>query len=140
MSRSPTCAPQLASFAATERPSPRPAPVMMTACPARSCWMAMRLFQHELPRLAVAHDPARRRIAEVTADDQHLLVRVALDEGAPRLRALLLVHVEVAVSLRRRELDRVVHHVAGDDGFLAARLDVHAHVPRRMAGCRLEPY
>ena len=74
------------------------------------------------------------------ADDQHFPVGVALDECAARLRALLLVHVEVAVHLRVGELDRVMHHVAGDDGFLAARANVHADVAGRVARRRLEPH
>src|SRR5258705_13575115 len=108
MSMSPTVAPQLASFAAIERPSPRPAPVTRTASSLRSCWMAIAppSLQGQLPRIAVAHDPAGRRIAEMTADDEHLAVRVALDELEPRLRAERLVHVEIAVDARRGQLDR----------------------------------
>src|SRR5262245_53263476 len=118
MSMRPTVAPQLASFAATERPSPRPAPVTSTARSAKSCWIGMTapLFGSELPPIAVAHDPAGGRIAEVRADDHHLAVGVAIDERTTCRRALRLVHVEIAVGLRGGELDRVMHHVPCDDG------------------------
>ena len=74
------------------------------------------------------------------ADDHDFPVGVALDECAACLRALLLVHVEVAVHFRGGELDRMMHHVAGDDGFLAARANVHADVTRRVARRRLQPH
>src|SRR5262245_37921025 len=143
MSTAPTVAPQLASFSATERPSPRPAPVTSTARSPNSYRIvttAPPLLELELPAVAVAHDPARSGVAEVRADDPHLAPGIALDERAARPGPLLLVHVEVAMHLRGSELDRVMHHVAGDDGFLTARADVDADVTRRVARCRLEPH
>src|SRR4030095_1516830 len=116
MSMRPTVAPQPASFSATERPSPRPAPVTSTARSLKLCWMAMSApsLERELPRVAVANEPALGRITEVRADDHHIAADIALDESATCAGPLFLVHVEVAVHLRGGELDRVMHHVAGD--------------------------
>ncbi len=77
-------------------------------------------------------DPAGRRLAEMAADDQHVLIGETLHEVHARLAAGFLVHVEARGPPRVGELNRVMHHVAGDHGLLAARLDEHAHVPRRV--------
>src|SRR6516165_5633547 len=141
-STTPTVAPSAASLRATARPRPRPAPVISTAWPANSLIRASSLgsLERELPGRTLAHDPARARIAEVAADDQRLALLIALDERAPRARALSLVHVEVGVQVRHGELDRVMHHVAGDHRLLTARGNAHAHVARRVSGRRLEPH
>ncbi len=45
-------------------------------------------------RIAVTDDPAGSGFAEMTADDQHVLIAEALHEIHARLAARLLVHVE----------------------------------------------
>src|SRR3569833_1632820 len=85
------------------------------------------------PTLAIAHDPAGGRIAEMAADHQHLAAAEAIHESLARLRALVLVHVEVDMSLRIAELERMMHQISRDDRLLTLGADQYTDVSRRVS-------
>src|SRR5882672_10885142 len=101
--------------------------------------ISARLGRGEPPRPAVADDAAGRRMVEVGAEDKGARSRVALAERAARLARLAEIGVEVAPPLWLRDLDGMVHEVAGDDGGPVSAFQSHAGVSRRVPGRRLEP-
>ncbi len=82
---------------------------------------------------AVGHDVAGGGLRKMTADHERAGIAKALHEFAARARCLGLVHVEARFGGGHGDLDRVVHQITGDDGLLAARIDQHADMSRRVA-------
>src|SRR6516164_11733316 len=53
----------------------------------------------------------------MAADDQYLFIAKTLEHRLACLDALLLVHIEIAGTVRFGELQRVVQHIAGNEAF-----------------------
>ena len=73
------------------------------------------------------------------AEHAHRLVAIMLDEFLARLDAHRGVRIEGANPVRMRDLNRMMHHVAGDDGVLAARRDPHTDVTGSVARGGFKP-
>ena len=84
--------------------------------------------------IAVAHDMTGRRRREMGADDEHRLIGISAQHFLARGAGGVLVKVGTARPIGPRHLTGMVHEVAGDQGFLAARRNVNADMARCMAG------
>src|SRR5208282_4649842 len=98
------------------------------------------LGRREPERIAALRDLPGRRGREMCPEDDDVGVRVFLAERAPRLLRHREVGVETIVPIRIFALNRVMHQVAGYDGFLTLRRNPHTVMTRGVAGRRLEPY
>ena len=72
------------------------------------------------------------------AQDQDVSVGIAFEKLLTRGDRTSDVEIKRAARPRLGQLYRMVHEIAGNDGFLAARRNMDTDVSRRMPRCRLE--
>src|SRR5262247_1944922 len=75
---------------------------------------------------------------EVGGQEDHVRLRVRVDEGAPGGRRAGAVVAEAAVPAWLRDLDRPMHHVAREHYLAGRRADADVDVTRRVSRGRLE--
>ena len=74
------------------------------------------------------------------AKHQHVAIGLLGQETPSRKARRWRVHIKSRGSVRFAALQRVVHQVSGDHGFVSLRVDAHAHVSGRVAGRGLKAY
>ena len=70
--------------------------------------------------MRIAHDVAAGRFVEMAADDEGAGIGNLVDKLHACVTGHLLVHVEARERAREFELDRMMHHVAGEQRAFAA--------------------
>ena len=72
---------------------------------------------------------------EMRWNNQRAGIHMLAKKLPARRRGLLHIEAEARTPVGCNYLRAVVHHVAGEKRALAARFEIDAHMPRRVAGC-----
>src|SRR5690348_5742452 len=110
------CLPRSA-IAATSIDNPPPQTLISAVAYAQP--LRVRISDAEAKSPVMLDDMASAGRGEVGAEDQHRLIGVPFHERTPRLASLVGVGIEGAKPIGMPKLDRMMHQVAGDHGFLA---------------------